>query len=65
MKDTWTADMHAEMTIDAETAIKHKAACVWKLLGTNYSPEQLSRYCSLYHNPAQALHYRPPSITPA
>ena len=29
-----------EMTVDAETEIKHKAGCVWKL--------QLERYCTLY-----------------
>ncbi len=37
-----------EMTIDAETEIKHKAACVWKLLGSQYTQPQLARYCALY-----------------
>lgn len=36
------------MTIDAETEIKHKAACVWKLLGLQYTQPQLARYCALY-----------------
>jgi len=45
-----------EMTIDTETAIKHKAACVWCLLDNDYTPEQLELYCSLYAiTPAQAL----------
>jgi hypothetical protein len=37
-----------EMTIDAEIEIKHKAACVWKLLGSRYTQPQLARYCALY-----------------
>ena len=37
-----------EMTVDEVTAIKHKAVCVWKLLGTHYTLDQLSKYCSLY-----------------
>jgi len=37
-----------EMTLDETTGIKHKAACVWKLLGNDYSNEQLEKYCSLY-----------------
>ena len=37
-----------EMTVDAETETKHKAGCVWKLLGSRYTQEQLERYCALY-----------------
>ena len=37
-----------EMTVDAETEIKHKAGCVWKLLGFQYAQPQLARYCALY-----------------
>ena len=37
-----------EMTVDAETEKKHKAACVWKLLGLQYTQPQLARYCALY-----------------
>ena len=37
MKDNLTTDMHAEFTIDAAAEIKHKAACVWKLVGHDYS----------------------------
>lgn len=37
-----------DMTVDEPTAIKHKAACVWKLLGSDYTPDQLTRYCALY-----------------
>ena len=37
-----------EMTVDAETEIKHKASCVWKLLGENYTKDQLAVYCALY-----------------
>ena len=48
MKDNLTTDMHAEFTIDAATEIKHKAACVWTLLGNDYSNEQLDKYCSIY-----------------
>lgn len=38
-----------EMTLNEPTAIKHKAACVWKLLGSTYSQDQLQLYCSLYN----------------
>ena len=37
-----------EMTVDAETETKHKAGCVWKLLGSRYTQSQLERYCTLY-----------------
>ena len=37
-----------EMTVDAKTEIKHKAGCVWKLLGSRYTQVQLERYCTLY-----------------
>ena len=36
------------MTVDAETETKHKAGCVWKLLGSRYTQGQLERYCTLY-----------------
>lgn len=59
MKDNLTTDMHAEFTIDAATEIKHKAACVWKLVGHDYSKEQLEKYCSLYGiTPEQALQWK-------
>ena len=48
MIDNFTADMHAELTIDAETELKHKAGCVWKILGSRYTHDQLQRYCALY-----------------
>lgn len=48
MTDDLTTEMHAELTIDAATEIKHKAGCVWKLLGENYTKDQLSVYCELY-----------------
>lgn len=37
-----------EMTVDAETEIKHKAACVWKLVSLTFSQMQLKQYCTLY-----------------
>ena len=48
MTDNLTSDMHAEFTIDTETELKHKAGCVWKLLGSHYTQAQLARYCALY-----------------
>ena len=51
MKDEFTSAMHEELTIDAETEIKHKLACVKKLLGANYTQEELKRYCALYNIP--------------
>lgn len=48
-----------EMTVDAETEIKHKAGCVWKLLGSHYTQEQLERYCALYGiNTEQAIQWK-------
>ena len=59
MQDNLTTDMHGEFIIDAETIIKHKAACVWSLLDDNYSHEQLERYCSIYGiTLAQALKWK-------
>ena len=47
------------MTVGAETETKHKAWCVWKLLGSRYTQEQLERYCALYGiTTAQALKWR-------
>ena len=47
------------MTVDVETETKHKAWCVWKLLGSRYTQEQLERYCALYGiTTAQALKWR-------
>lgn len=37
-----------EMTVDPATELKHKAACVWKLIGDNYSADELEKYCALY-----------------
>ncbi len=37
-----------EMTVDAATELKHKAMCVWKLLGPHYTHDQLEIYCALY-----------------
>ena len=49
-----------DFTIDPDTAVKHKAACVWTLVGENYSMEQLDQYCSLYGISAeQALRFPP------
>ena len=62
MKDEFTSAMHAEFTIGAETELKHKAACVWKLLGSHYTQTQLKRYCTLYDiTPQQAQHWNPNS----
>lgn len=48
-----------EMSLDEVTAIKHKAACVWTLLGNDYSNEQLDKYCSIYGiTPEQALQWK-------
>lgn len=59
MKDNLTTAMHAEFTIDAATEIKHKAACVWKLLGAFYTQAELEKYCSLYGiTPEQALQWK-------
>ena len=45
--------------LDAETTIKHKAWCVWKLLGENFTQEELKKYCALYEiTPEQALSWR-------
>ena len=37
-----------EMTVDAETEIKHKVICVRQLLGSIYTQEELEQYCALY-----------------
>ena len=48
-----------EMTLDKVTAIKHKAICVWQLLGSHYTQEELEKYCALYGiTPEQALEWK-------
>ena len=37
-----------EMPLNEPTAIKHKAACVWNLVGVQYTQDELVRYCDLY-----------------
>lgn len=37
-----------EMTVDAETEIKHKVICVRQLLGSKYTQQELEQYCALY-----------------
>jgi len=37
-----------EIEVDELTQIKHKAACVWRLLGAGYTQAELEKYCSLY-----------------
>ena len=56
MNDELTPAMHEELAIDAETEIKHKIACVKKLLDTNYTQEELNRYCTLYGIPSSSRH---------
>ena len=48
MKENLTTDMHAEFTINAQTAIEHKALCVRQLLGSHYTQQELEQYCALY-----------------
>jgi len=59
MKDEFTSAMHAEFTLDEQTAIEHKATCVRQLLGSDYTQEELEKYCSLYAiTPEQALEWK-------
>ena len=46
-----------EMSIDAETAIEHKALCVRKLLGSHYTQEELEQYCALYKITTEQFYY--------
>ena len=48
MKENLTTDMHAEFTINAQTAIEHKVICVRQLLGSKYTQQELEQYCALY-----------------
>lgn len=41
--------MHSEFAIDAETEIKHKAWCVWEILGKYPTFQDLFRVCASYH----------------
>ena len=48
-----------EIEVDEQTQVKLKAACVWKLLGVNYTHDQLARYCALYEiDITEALKWR-------
>ena len=57
MKDEFTSAMHEELTINTETEIKHKVACVRKLLGNQYSQADLKKYCTLYGLTIQQVLY--------
>ena len=53
-----------EMTVDAKTELKHKAACVWQLLGSSYTPDELEKYCAMYGiTSEQALDFRPVKVS--
>ena len=48
MHDELTAKMHSEFTIDAETEKKHRAGCVWNVLGDDASREEVEESAKGY-----------------
>ena len=47
-KHTLKPEYVDDIELDAATELKHKAACVWKLLSKSYTLEELEKYCALY-----------------
>ena len=37
-----------EVEVDGQTEVIHKAACVWKIIGSTFTQKQLKQYCALY-----------------
>ena len=48
LQDELTEKMHSEFTIDAETEIKHRAGCVWDVIGFDASKEELEHWAGVY-----------------
>jgi len=46
--DELTEKMHSEFTISSETEIKHRAGCVWILLGYDAPAEEVAREAKAY-----------------
>lgn len=48
MQDELTEKMHSEFTIDAETEKKHRAGCVWIVLGADATREEVEESAKEY-----------------
>ena len=48
LKDEFTAKMHSEFTIDAETEKRHRAGCVWNVLKKDAPKEDVEEQAKIY-----------------
>lgn len=46
--DELTEKMHSEFTIDGETDRKHRAGCVWGVLGYDATKEDIKHWAEVY-----------------
>lgn len=51
LKDEFTAKMHSELSVDKETDMKHRAGCIWRLLGFDASKADIEHWASRYGVP--------------
>ena len=48
MEDEFTEKMHSEFTVDDETDKKHRAGCVWDVIGFDASIEDIEEWAAFY-----------------
>lgn len=48
LQEELTAKMHSEFTVDAETDRKHRAGCVWEVVGFDATREDIEHWASRY-----------------
>lgn len=48
MEDEFTAKMHSEFIVDEETDKKHRAGCVWDVIGFNAPKEDIEEWAKFY-----------------
>ncbi|MBR1792014.1 MAG: hypothetical protein IJ764_00025 [Bacteroidales bacterium] len=48
LQDEFTAKMHSEFFVDEETDRKHRAGCVWRLLGFDATKADIEHWAACY-----------------
>ena len=48
MKEELTAKMHSEFTVDKETEQKHRAGCVWGVVGFDAPKDNIEEWAKEY-----------------
>lgn len=48
MEDEFTAKIHSEFSVSRETDLKHRAGCVWGVVGFNADKADIERWAKEY-----------------